>query len=137
MWLQDEAFWAIVLECYKVSIPVIQLIQLGDSRMPSMGDTVACWQEAAYRVDEFIANSVAAPARVRKIQKLLTDTNIAALGPLHFAEYALDPVRIHDSVFSNNKVMRGLHVTITTMASGCPWVVHGESRGAPWTCKSS
>ena len=65
-------------------------------------------QETADRVHEFITGSVAPPARVRKIQKLLTDRKVAALGPLHFAGYALDPVRIDESVFSNNEVMRGL-----------------------------
>ena len=84
--------------------------------MPSMGDTVACWLEATARVDEFVASSVAPPARVRKTASLLTDRKVACLGPLHFAGYALDPAHIDVQVFHDHEIMEGLRTTLRTMA---------------------
>ena len=106
--VDDHSFWVILNEAYQVSIPVIQLVRLGDTRMPSMGDTVACWLEATARVDEFVASSVAPPARVRKISSLVTDRKVACLGPLHFVGYALDPAHIDVQVFHDHKIMEGL-----------------------------
>ena len=92
-----------------------------------MGDTVACWKAALERVEEYDAANAAPPSRIRKIRQVLIDRKVACLAPMHFAGYALDPLRIDVSVYNDHEIMEGLRATLRAMSSRSPWGDEGST----------